>query len=373
MTKQKMLVAAIFLPLVAPTVAYASGDEDYRKHKMCIQAIDTSGKNVHALHSKMLEVMARAEKQRMSQQAFDEMVEQDGSLKKYRQAQDNFEKSKSCLSELQWSKRVVTTLCPGVTLPLKTPQSQNICEELALNFFDQQAVQAHLSQHSKLTVSQRELVKKATLAQKRSVDDAMYEQLKSCNMPSFTSPMYLGERIDGYIASDGLNAAIDHYNSSWSVLDDHLKRFKQQVECRREVVNQAMRQAHQRVMNTPDIRQMLEANELLMAGANDAFMDAGSWFVDSVVSETERQQKVMNIYLKELQDGMRIMSDRIDRARASMELSAEERKRAETVREMARQRERRLQREAQEWSQTLRRSNSSFIGGSGVTVLPGQR
>ncbi len=54
MTKQKMLVAAIFLPLVAPTVAYASGDEDYRKHKMCIQAIDTSGKNVHALHSKML-------------------------------------------------------------------------------------------------------------------------------------------------------------------------------------------------------------------------------------------------------------------------------------------------------------------------------
>lgn len=247
------------------------------------------------------------------------------------------------------------------------------CNNLKADRFPHEAVQAHLSQHSKLTVSQRELVKKATLAQKRSVDDAMYEQLKSCNMPSFAAPMYLGDRIDGYIASDGLNAAIDHYNSSWSVLEDHLKRFKQQVECRREVVNQAMRQAHQRVLNTPDIRQMLEANELLTAGANDAFLDAGGLFVDSVVSETERQQKVMNNYLKELQDGMRIMSDRIDRARASMELSAQERKRAETAREMARQRERRLQREAQEWSQASRSSTSSFIGGSGVTVLPGQR
>lgn len=354
------------------SVAHANGMVDNRKHKACIQGIDASNKVVLDLQKRLIELKKRAEQRQMTQEAFDKLVEEDGSFKKFKLAQENFQKSKSCLGELQWNLRIVNELCPGVTLPLKTPQSQSMCEELALNFFDQRAVQAHISHHSKLTSTQRELLNKASWAQKRFVEDSLHEKLKSCSSASFTSPMYMGEQFDDYIASNGLNAAIDHYNSSLGVIEDNMNRFRRHLECRHEVFNQIIKQAHQNVMSQVEIKQMLENNQFLMSAVYEVFMDVSSRYTASVLEESQRKKTAMNSHLKTLQDGLRRMSDKIDRVQASRSIDEQDRKRAETAREMARQRERRLQREAQDWGQISGRSSSPFVGGGGVTVMPGQ-
>lgn len=324
------------------------------------------------LQKKLIELRIRAAQKKMTQEDFDKLVEEEGSFKKFKLAQEGFNKSKSCLGELQWNLRIVNELCTGVKLPLKTPQSQSMCEELALNFFDQQAVQAHISHHSKLTSSQRELLNKASWAQKRFVQDSLYEKLKLCSSASFTSPMYMGELFDDYIASNGLNAAIDYYNSSLGVIEDNMNRFRRHLECRHEAFSQTMKQAHQNAMNQAEIKQMLENNPFLRSAANEVIMVSSTSYTDSVLEESKRQMTAMNKHLKELQDGLRHMSDKIDRVQASRSIDEQDRKRAETAREMARQRERRLQREAQEWGQISGRSISPFVGGSGMTVMPGQ-
>lgn len=352
--------------------AKANGTADNRKHKACIERIDASNKVVMDLQKKLIELRIRAAQKKMTQEDFDKLVEEEGSFKKFKLAQEGFNKSKSCLGELQWNLRIVNDLCTGVKLPLKTPQSQSMCEELALNFFDQQAVQAHISHHSKLTSSQRELLNKASWAQKRFVQDSLYEKLKLCSSASFTSPMYMGELFDDYIASNGLNAAIDYYNSSLGVIEDNMNRFRRHLECRHEAFSQTMKQAHQNAMNQAEIKQMLENNPFLRSAANEVIMVSSTSYTDSVLEESKRQMTAMNKHLKELQDGLRHMSDKIDRVQASRSIDEQDRKRAETAREMARQRERRLQREAQEWGQISGRSISPFVGGSGMTVMPGQ-